>query len=303
MANRAETGFHIVTKPRPVDVRRQIADIVGRPTDVIRDEEIRTLTECVPRGSIPASLYNKYLSVYGEYAIQGVLQRAEVLFDRSIQKSSYGLVMPSYLEALRTVPEKPAGEDHQALLLGALSVDTVKEFATTVRTIFPGADCKVIDVNTEHLAPVPPEIAEVSQDDATLLPFNDETIDSVHANHLLTFNTAYNPGLYDRKEIFAEAYRVLTPGGTFMTVEDEACNDFSLTGDLLSSGFSQVAVRDAIRFVDRTEMDKYLRSTAIVPLPDAVRISATNKIIIGYKNFSSSERRNDIRVLQQRDVQ
>jgi hypothetical protein len=292
-----EAAFHILTPPRAEDTRRQIADICSiHPGDVL-DHEVEEIynyhSNTTPFG-LRTSTAEKYFpwnpdsEEFEVNTMQGIAQRAEVLFDLPLLNASYGVTIPSYLPALREVRETGSQtEGHEALLLGALSFDTVREFSTTVRTVFPDANCTVIDIKDTVTNGKPNDFAEFMIADALDLPFPPGSQDSVHTNFLIPFIDGKSGSKGRRRErLFSEASRVLKDDGTLIMIEPKLHDDLDIEmiDGLHKSGFRSVSVDTAKYFKKRTDMERFLRSTAGEPMPTTVRRSSWSNVIVAKKS-------------------
>ncbi|MGH7204284.1 MAG: hypothetical protein ACREHC_07610 [Candidatus Levyibacteriota bacterium] len=180
------TAFHILSRP-PADVlRRQIADQCELPLSRVNLREL-ALIDALDDKTHP--LARKYIGDEGGRKglenFQELRQRTEVLLDLPARYFSYGVFSPSYLEALNRQKESLPSEmstPHRALLLGALTVDTIREFSTTVRTVHPNASCDVIDIEGHKTSQVSSDLATFTLGSALNTPFPDESFESVHGS-------------------------------------------------------------------------------------------------------------------------
>ena len=286
MKNRQETGtdFHIVTRWKNYDhTIAQIGRAVGRPRHVITDEALLAFRNACTSGYIDVTSNDIFFGTYGRGVFYDIKQRVEVLDDSPTTNNSYGLIAPSYMNHLQRLPNSPDTDtEHDALLLGALSTDTVREFTATTRTIFPKAACTVVDLSTHNLGSVSTDIADIIQSDATDLPFASGSFDSVHTDHLFTYNAEHNRWNGKEHLLFTEANRVLASGGLFVTGEHA-----KYTGEVLlrmeQSGFTDIRAEAARSFTYRRDMDRFFMSTAPEPLSGTTIIQPLTTVISGRK--------------------
>jgi hypothetical protein len=160
---------------------------------------------------------------------------------------------------------KNSGESHKALLLGAYSANTVREYTAVVRQVFPSAICLVIDLENATLAQETAEISLFAKADARKLPF--QGINTIYTNHLLDFISG--PMVPSRKRdrvlLFRSCFETLTDGGALMMVE--ALGNLSvekLGHELRSVGFEDIVIERAEVFKYRRDMDRYFRGTSSI---------------------------------------
>ncbi len=149
------------------------------------------------------------------------------------------------------------GKKHNALLLGAASTATITEFAQTVRSVHPDANCLVVDIRGERTSRIDPTIAKFLYSDASALPLPDGTVDSIHTNMLLG-HLLYRQSQHS--VVFSEAYRALSPTGTLIMVEAMRGRDVANLTDLENVGFTDVVSQPAVGFPTRRAMDRALYS-------------------------------------------
>ena len=281
--NKKEGAFYLLTGPSDESVMRQIATQYDLPVGMVRGEEVKRafqLVQGVPAGREDDSLGRIVREKYFHHSRtrpaeddQQLGQRAEVLFDTfPASFSSYGLEMLDYRDALRAqkAQEGEASVGHRAVLLGGFSVDTIHEFAVTVRDVYPTAECQVVDVEGYKTVQVSPDKALFVKESALRLSTEDGQIDSLHINNLLHMLVDPEYAIQDDAEnqlqLFEEAHRVLRPGGLLLMVEERMDAD-TVFENLQAVGFRMVTMNPARSFKSRRDMEQFLRSTADEPLP------------------------------------
>jgi len=156
--------------------------------------------------------------------MQQTVQSGELLLGLDSYASSYGLYMPSYLYALQMQEEQTAKNGpYRSLLVGALSPDTIREYATTVRTIHPDAEIHVIDLEGGLTRETMPDIVTFHEGDALQLPFPDGYFNSLHTNFLLDMleDPKGRPQELKRQQFLTESFRVLGKGGMLAMIEED----------------------------------------------------------------------------------
>lgn len=294
MSHEARKGaFHIVTPPNEGlkgDMRRRIASQAGLSSRNVSDREIDVLRGMFDGGvradSFTSSVHNKYLlSGRRSETVQQYGQSLEVMFDKGPNASSYGLYMPSYLRGLRSQKDRIGDHPHAAVLIGALTTDTIREYTTTVRDVYENSYCEVIDVEGDRTAQISPDIARFRYGNGLHLPFARSTVDSVHTNYLLGMlqDELGKEAPEKRTGIFQEAARVLRPEGVLLMVEYTDITQGQLCKELRDAGFSHVEICDAAHFKNRYQMELFLRSTAADPLQGATVQESASRFILARK--------------------
>jgi SAM-dependent methyltransferase len=150
-----------------------------------------------------------------------------------------------------------------------------------VDTLGPGVSIVATDLNQamlDHAASVRADNnVDWRQADAIALPFEDETFDAV----VCQFGVMFFP---DRAKAYAEALRVLKPGGRFLfsTWDHMGVNEFA---DTVTVSLAGVFPDDPPNFLARTphgysdtgEIAVDLRNAGFAPSPDVVTIAARSK--------------------------
>ncbi len=246
-------------------LRKRIAAVNGLPPISVDYEELTILYRHFNLIGIDEKsewVYNKYVGRHAGRArvekSQQTFQLVENLLNCKPVTNSYGLFAPSYLHALEEQAEiRPLADGYRSLLVGALTPDTITEYAATVRRVYHGAFCSVVDIEGHDTRKISPDIARYVGGDALHLPFADGSFDSLHTNILLDQFGDVHTGRDQRNEFFSEAWRVLRPGGRLIMMEKNDYNGVVL-GELQKAGFPRVTAEQAQEFISRRLMERYL---------------------------------------------
>lgn len=159
---------------------------------------------------------------------QIVAQNAEVVLGERSRAMSYGVALPYYITSLLEHKETYNGPSHhKALLLGALSPDTIEDFELALALTHAESSAFVVDIEG-NLTARPNQFVFGS---GTELPFADNSLDSVHTNYLLhAFQDGEYADLEGYKKLFDEIHRVLRPGGALIMVEGNLEEAFYVRG-------------------------------------------------------------------------
>lgn len=202
---------------------------------------------------------------------------------------SPGIHAPSYFIALlRQRQSQPQiRQQYTSLMIGANTPQTINEFTTITRAIFPKADCHVLDIDgvlTRRLCEST-GIATFHMGRAQTLPFGDNSLSSIQTDFLLThLESNFQEWKYAYQEVFNEVYRALKDGGAFIAMEfpvppgtksglDKSAFDIiklgflkDLRGLLENAGFrsTKITFNDGIGFKVRQIMDERLMSGNVI---------------------------------------
>src|SRR5262245_3464274 len=145
MGSEVRTGaFHIVTPLNDGmkrDMTARIARQAGVPPRAVNHREIDLLRRMFDGGvdvdPFSSHVHSKYIRGRISETEQQLAQSLEVIFAQEPRTSSYGVYMPSYLIGLRGQKDRIGDHPHASLLIGALTTDTIREYVTTVRDVYP----------------------------------------------------------------------------------------------------------------------------------------------------------------------
>ena len=146
-------------------------------------------------------------------------QLAEAILDIPPSVCTYGLFLPFYLRALLNYKEESSQDQpHRALLVGALAVNTINEFKSTARSVFPNAKINVIDLSGSETC----RVKGFCFANGLHLPFSESSFDTIHTNMLFHSKSFIRGGgslQKARKAFFDESVKCLKPGGRLILVE------------------------------------------------------------------------------------
>lgn len=209
--------------------------------------------------------------------LQMVDQQAEAVVDRPMTAFSYGRFYPSYKIFLELQKKSECAQEntHKSLLIGALTLDTVKEYEQTVKRVHPLAQTFVTDV--EGVTTV--QRGEFAYGSGLELPYASNSLDSVHTNILLhQLYGSDNRHPNKRASLFAEMLRVLKPRGYLIMVESKFDkvykngNIFS-AGELLKEEIQKAGFCD-VRAIPALELQSRRHVYGLPFLPDSALLSA-----------------------------
>lgn len=201
----------------------------------------------------------------------------EAVQDRKGFDVSYGTFAHCYLESLKDNRDRTnSNESHRALLVGALSPVTVREFGATVRAVYPDSENLILD--PEGVQTVE-EAKERGIDfvfaSAHKIPFS-QAFDSIHSSYLMTYVStgSFMPSA-DRIAFFAQAHQALKNNGILLMSESRHHVHGSLPKrkvikDLEKVGFGEVEIEEVGTICDRRALDRFYRGNstdAVLDLP------------------------------------
>lgn len=316
MKNSPEKGFIIVTSDwQDSRFRRRLHHVTGVKEENIFHEEIDELARMIMNFEVntqgkeqtawkESTIAKKYLgrafSQFGkdqrvlEEIEQEVVQTADGLLQLNRLPTTYGSYLPSYLEVLSGFAQEVARETgqqkqaHSAVLVGAFTPDTAREFSIITHEVYPDATCTVIDLVDHIRDQISPEYVQFKRGDAFSLPFQPDTVDSVQTNILLkNLNTSGRQFMSEsvkREHFFTQANRILKPGGLLLMIEDIAgINEAQMKKELQQTGFTSTGYLQAIRLIDRNALEQVITSNS--------RSLPINSLAIGANIYCISARK------------
>ena len=175
---------------------------------------------------------------------------------------------------------------HRALLAGALSIATIREFAACVGAVFPDNELVVGDIegiDTKAFAedgPAQFQYANVISLDGSLGEFN-----TIHTNYLLRSLIAKVTDRDTARRIFFQgAHRLLVDNGRLIMAELGSPEDAEvLTEELLGTGFSSVMAYQFRGFRDRRSLDAFIGGTNPIPLPEDIELGKRSALLVAVK--------------------
>ncbi|PIS15561.1 hypothetical protein COT62_03050 [Candidatus Roizmanbacteria bacterium CG09_land_8_20_14_0_10_41_9] len=289
--NDTEKGFVMVEPPTDKTgfIKTELGHMMGRPLkpeDMSEAQVMNTLWKTFDPSLGSAGSYRQYVAFEPTpnakidvrirrgsiERSQRFLQLMEALNMEDIRWSSFGSFIPTYLMTIQEHcgRKQPEGPDAVSMLLvGAQSVDTVKEYNAAVKYIFPDAKPYVIDIEGEDT-----NTRLSVRGDGAQMPFKDNGFNMVMTNMLLHMLKVPAEPARSPKEtrlvLFEEFFRVLKPGGTVCLVESElrkalGSGDIDqwfkeLRQELKSAGFVGIQAEPTIAYGKRINMYKFLRA-------------------------------------------
>ncbi len=201
----------------------------------------------------------------------------EAIQDRTGFDVSYGTFAHCYLESLKDNPDRTnSSKSHRALLVGALSPITVREFGATVRAVYPDSENLILDPEGVQTVEEAKERGiDFLYASADKIPFS-EALDSIHSSYLMTYiSNGSFMGSADRIAFFAQAHQALKNDGILLMSESKHHDHGSLPKrrvikDLEKVGFGEVEIEEVGSICDRRALDRFYRGNsteAVLDLP------------------------------------
>jgi SAM-dependent methyltransferase len=289
-------AFTIIPTPElrreeTVNYKTEIAKVCKIPVEEIKVEELSPIHKLLieDKNNLPEleffSTYIKYIgNVISDTShrsanekIVRLIQLIESLTEIPSRVITYGTYVGNYIQALNQYKAENTENSgkHRSLLVGALSETTVSEYAATVRSVFPNAECLLVDLEGANTVKAARDVSVgFMYADGFKLPFDNATIDVVHTSNL---TGCHNGGdtkncnienSEDRRSLFGEFARVLKPGGIYVGSElvDESYSNFPrrLRSEMLASGFTDVRFNSLKYIKNRREVDRFFRGVKSV---------------------------------------
>jgi SAM-dependent methyltransferase len=293
-----------------INYKAEIANVCRIPVGEIKPEELLriyvllTLDKGNLHNVASSAIINKYFGniildtprLVNERCVQ-LTQLIESLTEIPSVVITYGSYANNYLQALNQYKEENVDNStkHRSLLVGALSKATVNEYAATVRSVFPDAECLIVDLEGVDTVKAARDInVGFAYADGFKLPFDKAVFDVVHTSNLTGCSRGANENnrnvgnSEDRRALFSEFARVLKPAG--MYVSSELSNDsylnFSrrLKSEMIASGFIDVIFNPTKHIKNRREVDRFFRGIkSTIGTDNAMSIEASTLSFIARK--------------------
>lgn len=242
--------------------------------------------------SVPIEIEQRFIGSYGntdresQEHSQTFKHLAEGLLGLEAYTFSFGITTPSVSDMLARQQAEIVGDgtDYRALLVGALTPQTVREFSRLIRMYFPDATRMIVDPEGIRTA------AAAKQEGVDFLPYNflrhdmselvGRPVDSIHTNALLhMIKGVTDLALLDetiQRMFFAQAGKVLRPGGRLMMVEKTSPpyvqhDEAQLSRLLDETGFVDIDIKPADEFIDRRDVERFYLSGGRQVNPDGIR--------------------------------
>ena len=236
-----------ITDQEKTIFRQEIAVLNNLRLGDVDDEELALHLDLTIRGEMDPYIVDKYIGYISdnreyEEVMNYLVQLSEGLLDRETSFASYGLFMIDYLRALKDFN----AISHQALLVGAHTPNTIKEFVWAIKHTAPQATPTITDLQGVTTVKMAHSLGcYFPFGNATALPFQRQSLDSVHTNVLLPHIQQARSLKDGREGFFKEAFRVLRPEGLLVMAEwlpnlNEQAFISQIELELNDAGFSHV---------------------------------------------------------------
>ena len=207
-----------------------------------------------------------YEEIFNESCRERVLRERATNIASCIGQISYGVFLPSYYQELLEIKRNnPKTENHQALLIGAMSIETITEFISTVQSVFPTAKCSSIDLDN-RLTHLTKEVPSFQIMDGLNTSFPDNKFSSIHTNFLLNELIDNDKKSNEsNSKLLEKIMRILKPGGKIIMVENYL-KEYGLSPDnlfnlLTQEGFTKISISPGKRFKYPLDLDRFMRSS------------------------------------------
>jgi len=266
----------------------RVAAINGLSVDQLDPSEVYELNDGYKKRKVNRSLALKYTGVDDTCLMrlraereQQFRQRVESWLGVENNLNSYGYYIPSYLPVLRE--QQPQSTPHRALLVGALTPDTVTEFVSTISLAFPQNECFVIDPEGIETPTASPNVTFI-RGNGLELGNHITGLDSIHTNALFRFSEKQHNKIHlegDMLPIFlSEAFKSLNPEGKLILIESVAG---SLEDYLKLIGFKCPELEPAESFRTRKIMDRFLYQGLTEAKPSMTQVQKATNLIVATK--------------------
>jgi len=286
LASMGGTAYQLGDMTVDRDVLRRLYDVLGHVQ------------------SIDMSAYEQYVAPDGlspradQEHIQIFFQAAEGLLDLRTATYSYGVAAPTVLSMLQRQQQQTIGDgtDYRALLVGALSPQTVYEFDAAIRMYFPEGERIITDpegIRTVDAAKMMGVQFHNRNFLANQIPSEIGQVDSIHTNallHMLEGESTLSAFRDNKRRFFIRAGEVLRPGGRLMMVEKTNRHDAEkdarrMVRMLEQEGYMDIDVCPAEVFDRRRDVERFFLSGGrdinygrIIQSPHLLQISAQKPI-------------------------
>lgn len=319
----SEINFKVCPTPEDLDYNLQskIAFVTGvRPSQIDPQDIAALLDRQVTRHSIGKYVLLQAIEQLHTLSereanerLQSFCQLGEALLHQEATYSSYGIHLPSYMTALERYQGITAKKPTTSLLVGALTPDTVVEYAVTTRHVFPDITVHVMDTKGVATRTACDATGAVFRKGTALhMPYDPHTVDIVQTHYLLDQieDESYPDSAYHAKKrrFLQEAHATLTSGGLLLMVEpvfprqivdDMQCSTGGiisqteavhlagmhqklLKSDLYQAGFDQVAITPAPGFHFRRDLEYLLLTNTWDISSDALQLNHPSVLIAAF---------------------
>jgi hypothetical protein len=206
------------------------------------DQLLNNYKEEISKSNLANIAYSKFNQFFKDKHLDGkdpdseskrmsIMQCLEIFGDLEAGYSSYGIFIPSYLEALHDFNKTVS---HDSILVGALNMNTVKEYNYLMGSVFSQRISFIMDKDPSS------EVRRYKyfmKKDILEMPFTSNSFDSIQTNFLI--NEIPREA---HTTIFNNALRVLKPNGKLIMVEKTKDIDFNQLAEI---SFRKIEIKDA----------------------------------------------------------
>lgn len=188
----------------------------------------------------------------------------EGLFDMPASQHTFGKFAPAYVPELVSYAHQHEGQHHRALMVGALTPKTTREYVATMQqTLGPSTESHVIDLAGERTAAMDLPNYAFHQGDFLDNDLLSGQFSVIATNFLMGFLVGPYPRDERRQKVgqfIAESHRLLAPGGRLIMVENMSekhpMNPMDLRRPFEKAGFT-IRAEPAVSFEKRRDIDRY----------------------------------------------
>lgn len=178
---------------------------------------------------------------------------AEGLLNRPTGLTTYGVHAQTYLAELSE--KRRSTSNFRALLVGALTPYTVREFAQTVRHVFPDATLAVMDIEGIETRKEAENLGIQFIQESVLALGESPAYDCVHTSVLL--GDLQGSGTFgDLRTAISKMYAALLPEGKLVMVEQERMKE-TIARALIAEGIQATLTIKILRISRRRTVDDY----------------------------------------------
>ncbi len=293
--------YPFIIKPNPeetgdyVEYYNRILRLTGGRSSRITEQDIEELSDGVPSDKVARDYIfkqpNKRLQTI---FVQEIRQAIEGYWNLPNFRMSYGVFSPSYLQALIEYHQLNSSNKHIAVLIGAQSQDTVREYTATVKSIFPNSERIIVDIAEGTPEMTDEEMTTFILRDARspveMESLGKESVDTIHTNILLKHLKPLQ-GYTDtetRIQMFSNMLTILKQGGMCMMVEKleyEQNGDMrrQIVAEMNIAGFRNIQIRPAEAFLTRRDVGRFMKGNVPVVANGTTQLCRNIDLITGYK--------------------
>lgn len=265
-----DTVKHIMSNRVNLDEIKKIVEVYEDTENLPSKEDNNLLKKYFGRNFILAEEFNnKYISKVQRYG-QVLDKKNNPNINTNKDYLSYGVFMPSYIKELVSYrQEVGTSHQHQSLLVGALTTDTIAEYIGAVNYVFKNSKASVIDIDKGSVSEAP----NFQVENGTKTSFKNNTFDTIHTNFLL-HQLKGNRGDKNNRvnDLFSEFYRISKTQGKIIMVEGDLEKVLKVESSPLMKikihsylqevGFKNIQIKNARYFAKNSDLIRFTRSSA-----------------------------------------